>query len=246
MRVYIGPYYRTLSAKQIAKGLQDHGHPFVLNEEEQVSLAEALWAEGCGSKEKNQKLLMRANKYLLLDGKNKNLTKEDIEILAQWAQEKTQRIKKIKINSYDTWSMDHTLAAIILPMLQQLKATKHGSPGNMPAFQQTSNQAQLTFDFYQDGDEDANAEGHKQWSVILDHMIWAFEQIVNDYPEEENFWITPPILDLEEYPEDLGKAVIPVRWEQRGELDVNAHEEYHEKIKEGTRLFGEYYSSLWD
>ena len=34
----------------------------------------------------------------------------------------------IHIDEYDTWSMDHTLAPIILPMLKQLKETKHGSP----------------------------------------------------------------------------------------------------------------------
>ena len=38
-----------------------------------------------------------------------------------------QRIK-IKIHKYDTWSMDHTLAHIVLPMLVQLKRTKHGAP----------------------------------------------------------------------------------------------------------------------
>jgi hypothetical protein len=35
---------------------------------------------------------------------------------------------KVRIDSYDTWSMDHTLAHIILPMLKQLQASKHGAP----------------------------------------------------------------------------------------------------------------------
>ena len=41
-----------------------------------------------------------------------------------------RRVQKIKIHidRWDTWSMDHTLANIILPMLKQLKATKHGAP----------------------------------------------------------------------------------------------------------------------
>jgi hypothetical protein len=30
-------------------------------------------------------------------------------------------IKYVKIDRYDTWSMDHTLADIILPMLKQLQ-----------------------------------------------------------------------------------------------------------------------------
>ena len=38
------------------------------------------------------------------------------------------RFKIIKLDRWDTWSMDHTLADIILPMLKQLRDTKHGSP----------------------------------------------------------------------------------------------------------------------
>ena len=34
----------------------------------------------------------------------------------------------IRIDPWDTWSMDTTLAHIVLPMLKQLKATKHGAP----------------------------------------------------------------------------------------------------------------------
>ena len=37
-------------------------------------------------------------------------------------------IRYIKIDKWDTWSMDSTLSPIILPMLKQLKATKHGAP----------------------------------------------------------------------------------------------------------------------
>ena len=47
--------------------------------------------------------------------------------LCEWIHSKQQRKIKIHIDDYDTWSMDHTLALIILPMLKQLKATKHGS-----------------------------------------------------------------------------------------------------------------------
>jgi|TARA_B110000196_G_C20651717_1_gene433320 hypothetical protein len=63
-----------------------------------------------------------------------------------------QRVK-VKIHKYDTWSMDQTLAPIILPMLVQLKATQHGHPANLT---------------------------EKEWDDILDEMIWAFEQKCRD------------------------------------------------------------------
>jgi len=60
---------------------------------------------------------------------------------------------KVKIDKWDTWSMDHTLSHIILPMLIQLKATQHGHPANLT---------------------------EKGWNDILDEMIWAFEQKYRD------------------------------------------------------------------
>jgi len=40
---------------------------------------------------------------------------------------KAQKVN-VHIDKWDTWSMDATLAHIIVPMLKQLKATKHGAP----------------------------------------------------------------------------------------------------------------------
>jgi hypothetical protein len=38
------------------------------------------------------------------------------------------QINYVKIDRWDTWSMDSTLAQIVLPMLRQLQDTKHGAP----------------------------------------------------------------------------------------------------------------------
>ena len=69
-----------------------------------------------------------------------------------WFDRRTQKIK-VRIDKWDTWSMDHTLAHIVLPMLVQLKATQHGHP------------ADLT---------------EQEWDEILDEMIWAFKQKCRD------------------------------------------------------------------
>ena len=39
-----------------------------------------------------------------------------------------ERNIKVHIDPYDTWNMDSTLSHIILPMLIQVRETKHGSP----------------------------------------------------------------------------------------------------------------------
>ena len=41
---------------------------------------------------------------------------------------KNEQNVSVRIDHWDTWSMDDTLAYIVLPMLKQLKETKHGGP----------------------------------------------------------------------------------------------------------------------
>ena len=43
-----------------------------------------------------------------------------------WIHSRQQRKIKVKIDPWDTWNMDHTLALIVLPMLRQLKEKQHG------------------------------------------------------------------------------------------------------------------------
>jgi hypothetical protein len=71
----------------------------------------------------------------------------------RWFDYSPQQSIKVKIDKWDTWSMDHTLAHIILPMLKQLKATNHGYPANLT---------------------------EAKWNEIQDKMIYAFEHKVLD------------------------------------------------------------------
>jgi hypothetical protein len=80
--------------------------------------------------------------------------------LCNWFGYSPQQSIKVKIDKWDTWSMDHTLAHIILPMLVQLKENNHGHP--------------------------ANLEEH-EWDNIMDEMIWAFEQKCRDNWEEDYY-----------------------------------------------------------
>jgi hypothetical protein len=73
--------------------------------------------------------------------------------LYSWFGYSPQQSIKVKIDKWDTWSMDHTLAHVIHPMLVQLKATNHGYPSGLT---------------------------EKKWDGIMDEMIWAFEQKLRD------------------------------------------------------------------
>ena len=135
-----------------------------------------------------------------------------------WVERKKKRRVKIRIDAYDTWSMDHTLAIIILPMLKQLRDTKHGSP----SVDDNDVPEELRFAAAEDpGHEfETDSNWHKRWEWVLNEMIWAFEQIVDDDSDAIYF--------------------------EDGTLDVEKWKAYNNRIDNGTRLFGVYYRGLWD
>ena len=80
-----------------------------------------------------------------------------------------QQKVKVHIDKWDTWSMDHTLAPIILPMLKQLKETKHGAPyvdpDDCPKDLRPKEQNEY-------GTDDTH---FARWDWVLDEMIYAFD-----------------------------------------------------------------------
>lgn len=152
-----------------------------------------------------------------------------------WYAEKQKRTINVRIDPYDTWNMDSTLSPIILPMLKQLKATKHGSPmvdeEDLPAHMQHEGENWV----------------HYKWDWVLNEMIWAFEQL-NDPDWEEKFIHGTPEYSKEEEEEIEGyglcwsiKQINPDYW-----VDYQGMKEYNARIMNGTRLFGKYYQNLWD
>lgn len=127
------------------------------------------------------------------------------------------RVEYVKIDKYDTWNMDNTLAMIILPMLKQLKANKHGYPSKLT---------------------------EKKWNYILDEMIWTFEQLNTDDCNDEQFWISHGTLDLTGEPDADGIAEI--KWTKEAEVDWDGMKAHYTRINNGTKLFGKYYRNLWE
>lgn len=134
---------------------------------------------------------------------------------------------EIKIDKYDTWSMDQTLALIILPMLMQLKETKHGSP-------------------YVDDDDlptDFIGDIHERWGYILNEMIWAFSQKTKEYGWETEFFesygeFTTKKIEGTEHSELVW--ITPPVYDQEGIIKCQ------ERMNNAFKLFGKYYENLWD
>ena len=169
------------------------------------------------------------------------------------------RINYVKIDHYDTWSMDSTLADIILPMLKQMKATKHGSPtvddDDMPeelrvvAHKDWSQQLAFEFDDHEQYEKDSWDLQHRRWEWVLDEMIFAFEHYVDDTWEEafrsgEHDMIhvpcewyedgKPKLYSIEKGPNDTYVC------------DYEGMNKVYKRMENGFRLFGKYYRGLWD
>jgi hypothetical protein len=88
------------------------------------------------------------------------------------------KINYVKIDRYDTWSMDHTLADIILPMLKQLKTTKHGSPSVDDQDVPEGLGLRSTEAGPKENEWDTDDNWFKRWDWVLDEMIFAFEHTI--------------------------------------------------------------------
>jgi hypothetical protein len=104
-----------------------------------------------------------------------------VDTVCKWKIFNQPQKVKVRIDPYDTWSMDTTLAPIILPMLKQLKDTKHGAPrvededvpshlwDNEEEKQKEHESGETTDNFFE------------RWEWILDEMIWAFDHASNKF-----------------------------------------------------------------
>jgi hypothetical protein len=175
-----------------------------------------------------------------------------------WIDNFKVRIQYIKIDKYDTWSMDSTLAPIILPMLKQLKATKHGSgvvdmedvPEHLRYTTTEKYEEQKCFDFYhEDETEMGDRDIHARWGWVLDEMIFAFEHLVDD-SWEDKFCSG----EMDHYSEacawnENGKPTLYTMKEGPNhtyKCDYDGIQKVQERINNGLRLFGKYFRNLWD
>ena len=144
---------------------------------------------------------------------------------------RTQKVK-VHIDRWDTWSMDSTLAHIVLPMLAQLKATKQGAPGvdNADVPKELRMSKKDMTQFAKDGS--ADDKFFKRWDWILDEMIWAFNQKCRDDWEG----------DFYEYKFDGTETFgLKLVWEDR-----EGSKAHQERMTNGFKLFGKYYENLWN
>lgn len=147
------------------------------------------------------------------------------------------RFNYVKIDRWDTWSMDHSLAHIIHPMLIQLQKDKHGAPytedDDVPEYLR-SYMAQP-----KENEWDTDSLHFMRWDWILNEMIWAFEQELKDDDEHQFF-------DDSECGDEKFPWNKDGQYESKLKLDTEGLEAHQKRKANGFRLFGRYYQNLWD
>ena len=160
-------------------------------------------------------------------------------------------IKYIKIDPWDTWSMDSTLAYIILPMLKQLKETQHGAgwvdDGDVPE------ELKSTSAPPKENEWDTDDNHFKRWEWVLDEMIFAFNCNVDDSWEDE---FRSGKIDMVFVPIDKDGNEVPKGESKFSEMrdgpnhtykcDYEGMKKVQNRIDNGYKLFGKYYRNLWD
>ena len=170
--------------------------------------------------------------------------------LCQWIYGKRKRKIKIRIDRYDTWNMDGTLALIILPMLKQLKESKHGSP--LVADEDVPEGLNLrSTEAPPLGNEwDTDENLHRRWDWVMSEMIWTFEQKQPDCDWEQQYYSGEQDFHFEGLGHDeQGNATMYEM--KRGpkdtfQIDLEGLKQHQDRIDNGLRLFGKYYQGLWD
>ena len=161
------------------------------------------------------------------------------------------KVDYVKIDRWDTWSMDHTLGQIALPMLKQLKATKHGAP--LVDDEDVPDELKSTSAPAKENEWHTDDNHFKRWDYVMDEMIFAFEHRLDDSWQDK---FRSGEIDIVWKPVDVNGNEVPKKEAKYFEMghgpkdtykcDYDAIHKVEERIQNGFRLFGKYYQGLWD
>ena len=156
-----------------------------------------------------------------------------------WIESKRKRTIYVKIDRWDTWSMDNTLAYIVAPMLKQLRNSTHGSP-NVDD-EDVPEELRSTSAPPKENEYDIDANHHKRWEWALDEMIFAFESKLDDSWEAQ---FETGVNDLQWKKLENGMSEMIRGPNDTKVYDYEGRQKYEDQIKNGFRLFGKYYQKF--
>jgi len=165
------------------------------------------------------------------NGEDSTLTK-----VCQWIESKKKRQVYIRIDRYDSWSADHTIALIAVPLLKQLQLSKHGAP-HVADEDVPEGLGLRSTECAAKEDEYSTDENHfKRWDWVLGEIIWALEQKTSDTADTQFY----TKLDPDMKSKDFEKCMENIK------IDMDGLDAWQKRKTRGYKLFGKYYENLWD
>lgn len=163
-------------------------------------------------------------------------TKTPVGNISSWFHKRAKRKVEVKLDTWDIQSADRTLAIVILPVLQKLRA-EHVGYCNVDCF---DTQLELDDTMY------------NNWLWILDEMIWTFEQWQPTSNWESQYYGGAPEWTFEESDK---QTVNPATGSLEHELkmiqnngvatfDKQGYDKHLARINNGFRLFGKYFTRI--
>jgi hypothetical protein len=158
------------------------------------------------------------------------------------------KAETIIIDDFDVWNLDHTLALIIVPALKVLKKKKQGAPfvknDDVPEHLRSAEEEMKI----NDAGGDTDKHYFERWDWVLNEMIWAFQQKLEDWEESycsgehDMEWI-----ELDKKDANGKKMYEMVNGPKPTfQVDLEGMKKYQKRIDDGIMLFAKYYGALWD
>jgi hypothetical protein len=219
MKVVIGPYHTWIGPYQIAEALC-FWVPKVKDPMDIIA-RKPDWVHDFGTWLANDK-----------NGDDSWLTR-----VCQWVESKRHRQIYVRIDKYDSWSADHTIALIAVPLLKQLQLSKHGAP-NVDDVDVPDGLGLRSYEttVVKEHPHDTDPNHFKRWDWVLGEIIWALEQKTSDNWEAQFYSKVDPTLKTKDFEAQMANTVI----------DMVGMEQWQQRKTRGYKLFGKYFENLWD
>lgn len=150
-----------------------------------------------------------------------------------WVYSKRKRKVVVKLDPYDAWNVDHTLALIAHPLLVRLKENKHSfgfvDDEDVPEELKSTNAPPKEDQWSHDN----NAEKRYEW--VLNEVIYSFAELISDEGESK-FFDHSGVDEKAELMDQIHQI----------KVDREGLKAYQDRVQNGFRLFGKYYRTFWD
>lgn len=208
MKVYQGPYHHWFQPYRWAKNW-------------------LLWFRGCRRDKFDVDVYEAVNDLWRTNWFFKSLNR-----LERFVDSRHNRKIRVRIDYWDVWGADHTLAVIIVPMLKLLREKKQGAPfvddDDVPEDLRSTAAPPVA-------EYDTDDNHFKRWDWVMDEMIWAMEQVA-DEDSENKFFDHAQVDENEAITEQIRQV----------KFDKEGYQQHQHRVDRGLRLFGKYFQALWD